>query len=131
MGTSPEIDKAGDPWVTRMLAAPATVVSTTVEPPVGRPDVVVAAGDAVEVVSRLKSQGDVPLRSHGSVTLNRALLAAGVVDRLQLTIFPVITGIDGDDPIHRDGPDFDLELLSSTSFDGGIVELVYRPTVRA
>ncbi|MBE7163093.1 MAG: dihydrofolate reductase family protein, partial [Williamsia herbipolensis] len=63
------------------------------------------------------------------VTLNRALLAAGVVDRLQLTIFPVVTGRTGDDPIFRDGPDFELDLISSTAFDGGIVELVYRPTV--
>jgi len=30
----------------------------------------------------------VPLRSHGSLALNRALLAAGLVDRVQVTLSP-------------------------------------------
>jgi len=29
----------------------------------------------------------VPLRSHGSLSLNRALMAAGLVDRVQVTVF--------------------------------------------
>jgi hypothetical protein len=33
----------------------------------------------------------VPLRSHGSLSLNRALMAAGLVDHVQVTLFPVIT----------------------------------------
>jgi hypothetical protein len=37
-------------------------------------------------------ESEVPLRSHGSLSLNRALMAAGVVDRQQVTLFPVITG---------------------------------------
>ena len=41
-----------------------------------------------------------PLRSHGSLALNRALMAAGLVDRVQVTLFPVITGQTGD-PISR------------------------------
>ena len=130
LGTDPEIDKAGDPWVTAMLAAPATVVSTTLSAPLDRTDAELVAGDAVEVVARLKDESDLPLRSHGSVSMNRALLAAGLVDRLQLTVFPVVTGQNGDDPIFRDGPDLDLELLDRNTFAGGIVELVYRPTVR-
>ncbi|MEH3156382.1 MAG: dihydrofolate reductase family protein [Gordonia paraffinivorans] len=118
-----------DAWVARMLGSPTTVVSSTLTPPLDRPTATPAAGDAVDVVRRLRSDSDLPLRSHGSVSLNRALLAAGVVDRLQLTVFPVVTGQNGDDPIFRDGPDLDLELVDSTTFDGGIVELVYRPTV--
>jgi len=71
----------------------------------------------------------VPLRSHGSLSLNRALMAAGLVDRVQLTIFPVISGQTGADPIFRDAADFDLELLESRTLDGRIQELVYRPTL--
>lgn len=41
------------------------------------------SGDAVDVVARLKEESDVPLRSHGSLSLNRALL----VDRVQVTVF--------------------------------------------
>jgi riboflavin biosynthesis pyrimidine reductase len=39
------------------------------------------------------------LRSHGSIVMNRALLSAGLVDRLELMVFPVITGVSGSDPL--------------------------------
>jgi dihydrofolate reductase len=130
-GSSPDADKAGDPWVTQMRRLSATVVSTTLEEPLDWPDATLAHGDAVEVVARLKEESDLPLRSHGSVSMNRALLAAGLVDRLQLTIFPVITGQTGTVPIFHGGPDFDLELIESRTFDAGIQELTYRPTVHS
>ena len=72
-----------------------------------------------------------PLRSHGSLSMNRALMAAGLVDRVQVTIFPVITGRTGMDPIFRGAADFDLELIESRTLDGRIQELVYRPTLHA
>jgi hypothetical protein len=74
-----------DPWVTRMVNLPATVVSTTLEEPLDWPDATVAHGDAVDVIARLKEQSEVPLRSHGSLSMNRALMAAGLVDRVQVT----------------------------------------------
>ena len=70
-----------------------------------------------------------PLRSHGSLSMNRALMAAGLVDRVQVTIFPVITGQTGVEPIFQDAADFDLELIESQTFDGRIQELIYRPTL--
>jgi dihydrofolate reductase len=120
-----------DAWVTRMLALPATVVSTTLDGPLDWPDATVAAGDALDVVARLKEESAVPLRSHGSLSMNRALMAAGLVDRLQVTVFPVITGRTGSDPIFQGAADFDLELLESRTLDGNIQELVYRPTLHA
>ncbi|MFF8018001.1 dihydrofolate reductase family protein [Streptomyces sp. NPDC007929] len=117
-----------DPWVTRMRNLPTTVVSTTLEGPLDWPDATVVSGDAVDVVARLKSESDVPLRSHGSLSLNRALMAAGLVDRLQVTLFPVITGRSGLDPVFRDAADFDLELVEHRTLDGHVQELVYRPT---
>jgi len=76
----------------------------------------------------LKQDSDVPLRSHGSLSLNWALMAAGLVDRIQVTIFPVITGRTGTDPVLGGAADFDLELLEHQTLDGDIQELVYRPT---
>ena len=70
-----------------------------------------------------------PLRSHGSLSLNRALMAAGLVDRVQVTLFPVITGQTGTDPIFQGAADFDLELVENRTFDGHTQELVYRPTL--
>ncbi|MGW4632963.1 dihydrofolate reductase family protein [Nocardia sp. NPDC004415] len=118
-----------DPWVTKMRNLPATVVSTTLRGPLDWPDATVVSGDAVDVVARLKEESGVPLRSHGSLSMNRALLAAGLVDRVQVTIFPVITGKTGDAAIFRGAADFDLELLESRTLDGDIQELVYRPTL--
>jgi len=87
------------------------------------------SGDAVDVVARLKEESGVPLRSHGSLSLNRALMTAGLVDRVQVTIFPVLTGQSGVDPVFQGAPDFDLELLETRTLDGRIQELIYRPTL--
>jgi len=81
------------------------------------------------VTARLKEESAVPLRSYGSLPMNRALMA--LVDRIQLTVFPVITGQTGDEPIFLGAADFDLELIDSRTLDGNIQELVYRPTLHA
>jgi dihydrofolate reductase len=120
---------AGDPVNTRMRTMPTTVVSTTLEGPLEWPDATLASGDALEVVARLKEESDVPLRSHGSLSMNRALMAAGLVDRVQVTVFPVISGQTGARPIFEGAADFDLELLETRTLDGHIQELVYRPTL--
>jgi dihydrofolate reductase len=118
-----------DPWVTLMRNLPATVVSTTLEGPLDWPEATVVSGDAIDVVARLKEESEVPLRSHGSLSMNRALMAAGLVDSVQVTLFPVITGQTGVDPIFRGAADFDLELIESRTLDGHTQELTYRPTL--
>jgi dihydrofolate reductase len=118
-----------DPWVTRLVNLPATVVSTTLEGPLDWPDATVVSGDAVDVVARLKEESEVPLRSHGSLSMNRALMAAGLVDRVQVSLFPVVTGRTGLEPVFGGAADFDLELIENRTLDGDIQELVYRPTL--
>ena len=129
LASSTEESEVRDPWVTRMRSLPATVVSTTLEGPLDWPNATVVSGDAVDVVARLKEESEVPLRSHGSLSMNRALMAAGLVDRVQVTLFPVITGQTGLDPIFQGAADFDLELVESRTLDGHIQELIYRPTL--
>ena len=111
----------------RMKHLPTTVLSTTLKDPLDWPDATLARGDAVEVVASLKEESDIPLRSHGSLSLNRALMAAGLVDRVQATIFPVISGHTGTEPVFAGAADFDLELLESRTLDGHTQELTYRP----
>ena len=129
LATSTEVSEVRDPWVTRMWNLPATVVSTTLEGPLDWPDATVVSGDAVDAVAQLKEESGVPLRSHGSLSVNRALMAAGLVDRVQVTLFPVITGETGLDPIFKGAADFDLELVENRTLDGHIQELVYRPAL--
>ena len=119
----------GDAWVTKMLNMPATVVSSTLEVPLDWPDATLVSGDAVDIVARLKEESPVPLRSHGSLSLNRSLLGAGLVDLIQVTIFPVVTGQTGNNPVLGDAPDLDLELVEHRTLDGRIQELTYRPTL--
>ncbi|MEV0131019.1 dihydrofolate reductase family protein [Dactylosporangium sp. NPDC050688] len=129
LADSTEDAEVRDAWVTRMRNLPATVVSSTLHGPLDWPDATVVRGDAVDVVAALKQQSDVPLRSHGSLSLNRALMAAGLVDFVQVTVFPVITGQTGTEPIFQGAADFDLELVQSRTLDGRTQELTYRPTL--
>ena len=129
LASSTEDSDVRDPWVTRMRSLPATVVSTTLEGPLDWPAASVATGDAIDIVSRLKKESAVPLRSHGSLSMNRALMAAGLVDLVQVTLFPVISGQTGDDPIFAGAADFDLELVESRTLDRHIMEFSYRPTL--
>ena len=59
----------------------------------------------------------------------RALMAANVVDYVQVTLFPVITGQTGLNPIFEGASDFDLELVEHRTLDGHTRELIYRPTL--
>jgi dihydrofolate reductase len=129
LASSTEESDVRDPWVTRMVNLPAIVVSTTLQAPLDWADATVVNGDAVDVVARLKDESDVPLRSHGSLSMNRALMAAGLVDFIQVSVFPVITGQNGSAAIFQGAADFDLQLIESRTLDRDIQELTYRPTL--
>jgi dihydrofolate reductase len=128
LGSSTESDEL-DPVNALMRWLPATVVSSTLEGTLDWPDATVVSGDGAEVVARLKKESEVPLRSNGSLSLNRALMAAGLVDYVQVTLFPVISGQTGAEPIFQGAADFDLELVESRTLDGHIQELIYRPSL--
>ncbi|WP_329091760.1 dihydrofolate reductase family protein [Actinomadura citrea] len=80
------------------------------------------------MVTRLKAESDMPLRSHGSLKLNRALLNAGLIDAIGVTVFPVISGKTGVDRVFDGADDFDLELVQARTFDRHTQVLTYRPT---
>jgi dihydrofolate reductase len=117
-----------DEWNRRSLQMPTIVISSTLRDTLGWPDATIESGDGAVIVSRLKAESDVPLRSQGSLSLNWSLLAAGLVDRLEVTIFPVISGATGTSPILRGAGDFDLHLLETRTFDDRSQLLAYRPT---
>lgn len=84
-------------------------------------------GDAVEAVRELKEHSERPLSTIGSLSLSRSLLAAGLVDRFRVVVFPVITGKTGQDRIYDGYPDLALDLIETRTFDGGTQLLDYRP----
>jgi dihydrofolate reductase len=119
-----------DEWNVRLLRMPATVISSSLHDTMGWPDATIVDGDAIDIVRGLKETSDLPLRSQASLSLNWSLMAAGLVDQVQVTVFPVISGRSGISPIFRGAGDFDLELLDSRTLDGRTLGLTYRPTAR-
>jgi dihydrofolate reductase len=115
-------EQAESPEFTSLTKRAKVVISRTLKEPLGWDNTRLVTQDALEAVPRLKAESPLPLRSHGSISMNRALLAAGLVDRLEITAFPIITGASGSDPIH-------LELVDARLLDGRIQQLVYIPTV--
>ncbi|MFZ0140601.1 MAG: dihydrofolate reductase family protein [Aeromicrobium sp.] len=112
-----------------MTARPKIVFSSTLEEPLSWSNSRLVAGDAVEEVRSLKENGDVSFSTVGSLSLCRSLLKAGLVDRLRLVVFPVITGRSGRERIYDDYPDVSLKLVNSQTLDGRLQLLEYVPTV--
>lgn len=118
-----------DPTFVRMAEIPKVVFSSTLEPPLAWDNTELVAGDAVASLRRMKEEGPAPMRTMGSISLSRSLMRAGLIDHLQVTIFPVVTGQSGLVPLFAGWPDLDLELVTSRTFDGRTQLLDYVPTL--
>ena len=105
------------------------VFSSTLQAPLSWPNTRLIGGDAVEAVSAMKGDGTVPLHTLGSLSLCRALITAGLVDRFRVVVFPVITGATGRERIYDDYPDVALDLVESRTFDGRLQLLEFVPTL--
>ncbi|WP_030452316.1 dihydrofolate reductase family protein [Herbidospora cretacea] len=116
-----------EPYYDSLNTLPKIVFSSTLKEPLGWQNSTVLDEDAVTAIERLKRTTDVPMRSHGSISLNRALLAAGLVDRLEVMVFPAVSGRAGGSALFHDGAELDLELVESTVLDGRTNKLVYIP----
>lgn len=117
-----------EPYYDRLNELPKLVFSSTLDPEnPGWRNTTVLNEDAVAAIDRLKRTTDVPMRAHGSISLNRALLAAGLVDRLEIMMFPAVTGRAGQAPLLHGGAELDLDLVGCTVLDGRTVKLVYAP----
>jgi dihydrofolate reductase len=116
-----------EPYYDSLNALPKIVFSSTLTEPLGWQNSTLISEDAVAAIERLKRETEQPMRCHGSISLNRSLLAAGLVDRLEVMVFPAITGSAGYASLFHDGPEFDLELVESTVLDGRTQKLVYIP----
>lgn len=115
--------------LTGLAAVPKVVFSSTLQGPLGWPNSELVTRDAVAAVAEMKRTGTGPLSTLGSLRLCRSLLAAGLVDRFRVVVFPVITGRTGRERIYDGYPDIALELLDSRTFDGRLQLLEYIPTV--
>ena len=115
--------------LTGLDAVPKVVFSSTLTEPLAWPNSRLVDTDAVEAVRAMKRDGSTPMRTLGSLSLARSLLAAGLVDRFRLVVFPVITGATGRERVYDGYPDVRLDLVESRTFDGRLQLLDYVPTV--
>ena len=113
--------------ITGLAAADKVVISSKLKPPYAWPNTTVLSGDVVDLVSELKRNATKPIHTLGSVSLCRSLMAAGLVDRFRVVIFPVITGRTGRKRIYDGYEDFALELVESRTFDDRSQLLEYVP----
>ena len=121
----------GEPGTDALAGFSKIVFSSTLTGPLSWPNSRLVNGDPVEAVRELKEEGAESLHTLGSLTLCRSLLAAGLVDRFRVVVFPVITGSTGHDRIYDGYPDVALELVNSHVFDGRLQLLEYVPRVLA
>jgi dihydrofolate reductase len=119
----------GEPGVDPVTAASKVVFSSTLTEPLTWAHSRLVAGDPVEAVRAMKQADGPSMRTIGSLTLSRSLLAAGLVDRFRVVVFPVITGATGYERIYDGYPDVRLEMSASRTFDGRLQLLEYVPTV--
>ena len=100
------------------------VVSGTLDEATWRNSKIIGAYDPEAIASLKDEVGD--LYVSGSITLVRAMLEDGLIDELDLFVYPLTLGAgprlfeDGDTPGK-------LSLAACQSYDNGVVHLAYRP----
>lgn len=120
----------GEPGTDLLADMSKIVFSSTLNEPLFWANTQLVAEDAVEAVRRMKGdERATSMRTIGSLTLCRALLSAGLVDRFRVVVFPVITGSTGRERIYDGYPDIALEMINSRTFDGRTQLLEYVPSV--
>ena len=120
-------DEAGA--VDVLTRASKFVFSSTLDEPLAWANSTLVRGDAADAVRAIKQDGAGLLSTIGSLSLARSLLAAGLVDRFRVVMFPVITGATGAERIYDGYPDVMLEMTAHRTFDGGTQMVEYRPRV--
>ena len=83
-------------------------------------------GELIEAVTALKNEPGANIAMSGSVSVVRQLLAAGLLDELQLLVHPIAVrhGMRLFDEADTTIP---LRLISSATFQTGVLSLVYAP----
>lgn len=109
------LDKAGDTQTTQLQPGAESWAQAYV-----------ASGDLAEEIAKLKATDGKPILAHGGATFARSLIAENLVDEYALTVHPIVLGkgLAIFSELLEPRP---LKLVSSRSFPGGVMALVYRP----
>jgi dihydrofolate reductase len=117
-------EKAGDPMAAKMTDTPKVVVSTTLDEVAWKNSTLIG-GNVTEEIVKLKEQPGKNINISGSPTLVGRLVSLGLLDELNLIVFPVVLG--GGRRLFEDGVQVALQLTGSQVFGNGVVHLAYAP----
>ncbi|RII20438.1 hypothetical protein DSC45_04360 [Streptomyces sp. YIM 130001] len=104
---------------------PKLVASTTLREP-GWNNASVIDGEVIAAVQDLKGQEGGNINLAGSISVTRALLAAGLLDELRLLVHPLVLGT-GQRLFPEGSNRVPLTLTASTTFSTGVIDATYRP----
>jgi dihydrofolate reductase len=113
------------PFTDLLNGIPKYVVSRTLAEPLAWPGSTLVTGDFVESITAVKERHD-EVHVIGSLDLVQSLLRSGLVDRLNLWLYPLLLGsgkrvfADGTVPTA-------LRLTESVTYPEGTLQLVYEP----
>lgn len=98
------------------------VASSTLDP-AQHPDVTVIPNELARTVTELKRKSGKAIWLFGGGMIFRSLLDAGLVDRVEVSVIPVLLG--GGVPLVSSGRRWPLQFKDSRTFPSGIVSLTY------
>ncbi len=108
-----------------MNSFPKVVVSTTLDRADWQNSTLIS-GDVAAEITRLKQQPGQNINVSGSGTLVSWLLRQGLLDQLDLLLFPVVVG-HGKRLFGDGGSQVPMRLVASDAFGSGVVHLTYHP----
>jgi dihydrofolate reductase len=108
-----------------MNSFPKVVVSTTLDRAEWQNSTLIS-GDVAAEITRLKQQPGRNINVSGSGTLVSWLLRQGLLDQLDLLMFPVVVG-HGKRLFDNGGSQVPMRLAASEAFGSGVVHLTYHP----
>ncbi|MEU3820662.1 MULTISPECIES: dihydrofolate reductase family protein [unclassified Streptomyces] len=121
----PQVTDPDDPIASRLNNLPKYVVSRTLDKAEWNNSHLVE-GDIAEVVARLKEGPGREIQVHGSARLAQGLIAHGLVDELNLLVFPVFLG-KGRRLFPEGGSPTAYELTGHRTTSTGATVQTYRP----
>ena len=113
------------PYAAALLAAPKIVFSSTLHTAGDLANSTINSGDLAEEIPKLKQDGDGYIVAHGGVRFWRSLMRLNLVDECRVTVFPYLA-VNGRRLFDDTEKSRQLELVSSTAWNNGTVELAYR-----
>jgi dihydrofolate reductase len=120
--------RSGDPFADWINRAEKYVVSDTITEAdiTWKPTTIIRGSDLINEVSAMRDKPGGDIYVYGSVSVVRALLAAGLVDELVLFIEPIVLG-GGKTLFPTDGEARTFELTSTITAATGVQVCRYRP----